>query len=38
MEQFIKPFKNVDENGKQSSLEEGSVKKFGTKPPINFYV
>ena len=38
MEQFITPPPKIDEHGKQSSLEEDSIKIIGTRPPISFHV
>ena len=37
MVQFIKTSKNIDEYGKQSSLEEDSVKIIGTRPKISYH-
>ena len=34
----LNPSKNIDEHGKQSSLEEDYVKIIGTRPPISCYV
>ena len=38
MEQFITPPPKIDEHGKQSSLEEESIRIIGTRPPISFHV
>ena len=34
----LNPSENIDEHSKQSSLEEDSVKNFGTRPPTIFLV